>query len=339
MHHAASTMTDRLKELDVQERVFTPDTDVDAGPSEETNDDLANFNKESEAIEKVFTWANKNVQVIESSLTDPAALSGASVQLDAVDAKLDNVRKRLQRMSAENKEMGKDASSSPNMMRIRVARCTKLANDFMETVTGVQKARETHRSMSTQAVKNDILKTNPNLSESEVQRAIDNEQLDSVLQTSNPQLASQLNEIRGRNRDIQKLTKSITQLQQMFTDMSILVQGQQGIINKIEHNVADVKTETKQATKELEVALGYQRSARKKKICIAVIIIVILALIIGGILIYGAANGWFSGGDSSSDDANTNPSPSISPASNQQARLLVDPVEVQQINLPPADSN
>lgn len=353
-------MTDRLNELNILDKSVT--LDIEAAESDATNHDLTNFNKEAEAIEKVNVWAKKNVQLIESSLSDPDALHNASVQLDTVETKLGNVRKRLQRISAENKEMAKDQHASPASLRIRVARCTKLANDFIDTVTAVQKARETHRSMSTQAVKNDILRTNPDVSEAQVQHAIDTEQLDSVLQTSNPQLASQLDDLRARNRDIQNLTQSIAQLHQMFTDMSILVEGQQDLINDIEHNVTEVKVETKQAAQELEVALKHQRSARKKKICICVTITVILVLVIGGILIYlGINNGWFSGGggesDSTSDGApppsNTppataaNPSPAAStnpppPASNrspsnQQARPLMDPAQAQQLYLPPAD--
>lgn len=330
-------MTDRLGDLhpsDVySESADIPD-DIEDGRGPDADAALSKFNREADAIDKVYVWANKSIQTVSSSLNDPDALPSAGAQLDTIDTKLDAVRKRLKRIAAENKELVSTQHTSPATMRIRVSRYTKLGNDFMAVVSKMQKVRETHKSLAENNIKQDILRANPYASEAQVQRALDDPdptQLDSVMQTGNPQRVHQLEDLRSRNRDIQNLSKNIVELHQMFTDMSILVEGQQELINNIEYNVKEVKADTRKAAEELEVALQHQRSARKKKICICMIVVIGIIIIAAIIIIpMGISRGWFSssrsiGNQPSSAAIST---PSSSPITRQ---VLFHPVKAEEL--------
>lgn len=314
-------MTDRLAELQQGHSLSSgsPEVvdDIEAGLRSEQDAVLAKFNREADAIDKVYVWADKSIRTVQESLSNPDALPKVRDQLDVIEQKLDAVRVRLKRIASENKDLAAAKSSVPSSLRIRVARYTKLGKDFMATTSKLENAREAHKKVIARGVKTDVLRANPAASEAQVDRAIETGgDLESVLTADHTVLAHQIDDLRARNMDIQNLSKNIVELHQMFTDMSILVDGQQELINDIEYNVKEVKTDTKKAGEELLVARRHQKSARKKKICIVVLLIVIVVVIVLAVIIPMAVrNNWFSGG-SSSDSSSATPSP----ASGAQSR-------------------
>eukprot|EP00177_Eucheuma_denticulatum_P002104 GFKZ01003756.1.p1 GENE.GFKZ01003756.1~~GFKZ01003756.1.p1 ORF type:complete len:349 (+),score=73.66 GFKZ01003756.1:327-1373(+) len=306
-------MTDRLAELR-QPHVSGGSSqvdDIEAGYHQNSlrqqqDAVLVKFNKEADAIDKVYAWANTTLGDIRPKLQDPSSLAVAEQQLDQVEKKLDAVRKRLKRMASDNKDLAAAGTLVPASLKIRVSRYTKLGKDFMAVTEEVQMVREEHKKVVTRAVKNDILHANPAVSEATVDRALETgEGLDAVLQPNTVALGYQLEDLRSRNDAIQKLSKNIVDLHQMFTDMSILVEGQQELINDIEYNVKEVKADTKKAAEELVIARKHQKSARKKKMCICVLVIIIIVGIAAAVIIpLGINNGWFGGGGSNNNNNN-----------------------------------
>lgn len=320
-------MTDRLGELQTAQQVSSIiSDDIESGRDPDADAELSKFTREADAIDKVYVWANKSIKTIDASLSDPDMFSSVSDQLTTVDKKLDAVRKRLKRIAAENKQLAASPNATPATIRIRVSRYTKLGNDFMGIVSNMQNLRESHKSLAARAVKQDVLRANPNVDEAQVDRALDqpdSAQLDSLIQSDNPQLRHQLEDLRSRNRDIQNLTKNIVELHQMFTDMSILVEGQQELINDIEYNVKEVKGDTKKAADELVEALHHQRSARKKKMCICMLVTFIIVGILAAIIIpIAVKNNWFgSGGNSNNANNNSNSGSTVTPATASTAAV------------------
>lgn len=319
-------MTDRLAELHQGRSLPTQGSadvdDIETGLIADQDAVLAKFNREAEAIDKVYAWADKSIRAVNDSLSDPESLPTIGEKLDVIEKKLDAVRKRLKRIAGENKEFAAQKSGVPSSLRIRVSRYTKLGKDFMAVTSQLESSREAHKKVATKRMKHDILRANPNASEAHVDRALENGTgIDTFLQTDNSNLRYQVEDLQSRNRDIQKLSKNIVDLHQMFTDMSILVEGQQELINDIEYNVKEVKADTKKAAEELVVARKHQKSARKKKACICILVIVIIIGIAAAILIpIALKNGWFSGGSSNSEPT-PNPSPSRSAGSTRNHKF------------------
>lgn len=323
-------MTDRLAELH-QGRVIAPFApampvldDIEAGRNAAQDAILVKFNQEADRIDQVYVWANNSIRDVVQSLKVTEPPHSTEKVFTDIEKKLDAVRKRLKRIAGENKELA-TAKTGPASLRIRVARYTKLGKDFMAVTAKLENAREAQKKDAAQWVKREILLANPDASETQIDRVIESGADVEVVLTNNTALAYQVDELRSRNKDIQGLSRNIVDLHQMFTDMSILVDGQQELINNIEYNVEEVKSDTKKAGEELVEARKHQKSARKKKMCIIILAIcIVVAIALAIIIPIGSKNGWFSGGDDSNDSngngsSNAAPSPSPAPASSRRS--------------------
>ena len=277
-------MTDRLADLTGGRRYSNDSVpDLEAGIDDESNRLLDKFNKEVAAIDKVITWANR---MIASEARDEAE---RTKQLDAVDEKMKAVRRRLKSMAEANKVFARENSSRPSTVRTRVVRYTKCSKDFIAMTERLSNAWDEHRQVLAAGVKRDVMRANPYASEPEIDNAINSggqAQLDAVLSDSSSATARhQLEDIRERNKDIQKLVKSVAELNQIFQDMSILVETQQDLINNIEYTVEEVKSDVKTANEELVQARAHQKSKRKKKMCIILLVVIIIIAILLAVLI------------------------------------------------------
>jgi len=82
--------------------------------------------------------------------------------------------------------------------------------------------------------------------------------------------------VRRRNEEIKEIEKQVIEVNEMFVDVSNLVQEQGHMIDNIESNVEKTSHDTKAATVELKKASEYQKSYRSK-LCVLVLIILIIA--------------------------------------------------------------
>lgn len=285
-------MTDRLAELQQGQYVAATAynvNEIDADPDHESDKILSSFEREANSIDKVYKWARKILTNASTSLDNDKSTAGmknVGEQLDAVETKLGAVRKHLKRIAEENKSLAQSETSATSSLKIRLTRYTKLGKDFMTITSEMETLRKRHKSELATNVKRQILETNPNASEHQVDHALDTgAPLDTVVQIDNPEMRYQIEDLRTRNQDIQKLSKSIVELHQMFTDMSLLVEGQQELINDVEYNVKQVKQSAKQGADELVIAHQHQKSARKKKLCIIILVILIILFVIAAIVI------------------------------------------------------
>lgn len=279
-------MTDRLAELQQGQHVASTAynvNEIEADPDHESDKILSSFEREANSIEKVYTWARKILTNASTSLdndTSTAAMKNVGEKLDAVETKLGAVRKHLKRIAEENKSLAQSNTSATSSLRIRLTRYTKLGKDFMAITSEMETLRKRHKGELAADVKRQILEANPSASESHVDHAIDTgAPLDTVVQIENSEMRYQIEDLRTRNQDIQKLSKSIVELHQMFTDMSLLVEGQQELINNVEYNVKEVKESAKKGADELVIAHQHQKSARKKKMCIIILVILLILAI------------------------------------------------------------
>ncbi|KAL3867879.1 hypothetical protein ACJMK2_040725 [Sinanodonta woodiana] len=88
-----------------------------------------------------------------------------------------------------------------------------------------------------------------------------------------------LEAIREREDAIRKLEKDITDVNQIFKDLGMLVHEQGEMLDSIEANVETAEVQVQEGTQQLAKARDYQSKARRKKCCIIIVIVVILAII------------------------------------------------------------
>lgn len=284
-------MTDRLGELRQGRTATYSDAgdagrDLESGLGERETRALAHFQEECGRISAVIQWANERL--------------GTGADLGEMERKVEAVRARLKRIAEENKRFRKEHPEHPAVVRTRIVQHTQLARAFMDLVGKLEQAKETHRATVRRELRNDVRRIAPHLGDAEAEQAIDQGRVEQVLvQRERGVTRHQLDSIRARNAQFTQLEKSVTALHQMFTDMSIIVDGQQDLLNDAEYNVEQALPRIRNAAGELEIARTHQKRRRKKVICLIVLLIILVLVIVGIILIilsrttnlFGGGNG------------------------------------------------
>ncbi|KAM6964797.1 syntaxin-7-like [Aplochiton taeniatus] len=95
--------------------------------------------------------------------------------------------------------------------------------------------------------------------------------------------------IQERETSIRQLESDITDINDIFKDLAVMVHEQGDVIDSIEANVENADISVQSGTQQLAQAAAYQRSSRKK-ICILLVVLVVVA-VIAGLIIWGATKG------------------------------------------------
>ncbi|KAG9282302.1 syntaxin-7 [Astyanax mexicanus] len=92
--------------------------------------------------------------------------------------------------------------------------------------------------------------------------------------------------IHERERAIKNLESDITDINEIFKDLAVMVHEQGDMIDSIEANVESAEVNVQSATQQLSRASEYQQKSRKK-ICILIVVLVVVAVIVG-LIIWGS---------------------------------------------------
>lgn len=266
------SMTDRLAELrPAQWR--SPPSDIESGLDDCSSDLLRPFNREAAAIEKALTWADKQVT---AAGTAPPGDTGSNERLDGAEAKFQAIRKRLQRITAENTAFAKENAAHAATVRTRLVRYSKLGQDFGALAGRLAAARAVQRKAAEVALENAVRKAG---------QAVETDIAGPTQVAVDGDRRAMLENVRARNAEISRLGRSVEELNQTFQDMHILVQKQQGLVNNEEHILVEVALDAEEATDELTKAHIYRRRKRKRRIWCLVLLAIMIALVILGIVL------------------------------------------------------
>ena len=86
--------------------------------------------------------------------------------------------------------------------------------------------------------------------------------------------------VETRSVEISKIAKSITELNLVFKDLANLVVEQGTILDRIDYNIENVQTATREANKELLKAEETQKSSRIQKCILALVAFIVLNILI-----------------------------------------------------------
>jgi len=86
--------------------------------------------------------------------------------------------------------------------------------------------------------------------------------------------------IADREQGIKEIEKTVVEVNEIFRDLSHLVQEQGVMIDNIESNIETSVVKTSEGVEDLRKANEYQKSSRNKMCCLALIILIIAAVIV-----------------------------------------------------------
>ncbi|KAJ3105465.1 Syntaxin-1A [Phlyctochytrium planicorne] len=194
------------------------------------------------------------------------------------------VRNKLKAMEAANKKLLKTPGSSADA-RIRITQHGVVTKKFLDVMMEYKDVQKKYQEKYKQQMQRQFLIVNPAASPEEIDKMLTSGGesgpvfAQSIVQNGQKAEAKRaLQDIKDRHADVQRIEKSIIEMQQLFIDMSVLVSAQAELLNHIEINVNDAVEQTDQGVEHLKGATKLQKKTRKK-MCI------IIGLLVGVMLI------------------------------------------------------
>src|SRR5579862_5416833 len=87
---------------------------------------------------------------------------------------------------------------------------------------------------------------------------------------------SALREVQSRHQDIQKIERTITELADLFREMSVMIEVQEPIINQVEEQAMQTTQHVNKGNEETQGAIVLARKTRRKKWwCLGIIVLII----------------------------------------------------------------
>jgi syntaxin 16 len=115
--------------------------------------------------------------------------------------------------------------------------------------------------------------TDPTLLETETDRT---SAQTTILQTKQKQRSGlQDSTIQQREREIEQIAQGIIDLANIFQELQSMVIDQGTMLDRVDYNVENTRTELKEAHKELVVATGYQKKSTKRKVILLLVLLVV----------------------------------------------------------------
>lgn len=285
-----------------------PTTSSSGGRDAAGDDDGADTDTAGNLMRVFFS----DVQVIKSNLT---AIRSALRELEREheaskqSTRGEEMRERQERMNAtiervskiaretklrlENLDQDNERAASSGKVdvgssehRTRSALTSSMKTKLKEQMGEFQNLRERLREEYKEIVERRYFAvTGTEADEREVERLIETGESETIFQTAllekgRGQILDTVNEIQDRHYAIRELERKLLELNQVFLDMSVLVEAQGEMIDNVESHVAKSVTYVQQGHVELKRAREYQKNTRKWTCLIMVILMIILCSVL-----------------------------------------------------------
>jgi syntaxin 1B/2/3 len=224
-----------------------------------------------------------------------ATAEEASERQERMNATIERVNKvareaklRLENLDEDNARAVKSGKIAPSSSeeRTRAALASSLKTKLKEQLGEFQNVREQLRVEYKEIVERRYYAVTGSVApEEEIDRLIETGESETMFQTAllergRGQILDTVNEIQDRHYAIRELERKLLELNQIFLDMSVLVEAQGEMINSIESHVAKSVVYVQQGHVELKKAREYQKSTRKWACCVMIILLIVLISIL-----------------------------------------------------------
>jgi len=196
------------------------------------------------------------------------------------------VKNRLKKMKEDLNNIDEKHSTEK---RLRENMHGTLSRKFIDQMKEFQEIQARYKAKFKERVERQVKIVAPEATQEEIERIVDSGASDvfaqNVLQKKASDAEEALDYVKQRNEEIKNLEKSIMELHTLFVDMQLLVESQGELLDQIEYSVDRSEQYVEEAKVELDTAVDYQNSARKKILFLIILCICCLAIIIIPIII------------------------------------------------------
>lgn len=192
----------------------------------------------------------------------------------AIKAKLDKISDANKRYKKENPNSA-TLQMRVNLYQTHVRRLHQVMNGYNQASHDFKKALKDRTRRQLAIVDQSIT---PEQMESILESGHADQVLSEVLISE--ELDNVVRDIEERHQGILRLEQQVNEVYQLFQDLATLVDMQQETLDVIENRVSMAKNFAGSALGELEKGEEYQKSARRRQVCIMMIFLFVLAGII-----------------------------------------------------------
>ncbi|EJU05392.1 t-SNARE [Dacryopinax primogenitus] len=265
------------------------------GNGGQNGDDMSGFYNEIGAVrDAIRSQLVPSVQRISDlhsrslNSTDEAAVQRDNANLSAlIDETSKQTKELQQRIKALERQGGPEGSAL-----IKRQQAAALKSEFREAMENYQRVEQQYRQRYRERMERQFRIVKPDATPEEVTAVLEDGQGGQGGQifaqalrntTRYGESRAAYREVQERHAEVQRIEQTLTELAQLFNDLSILVEEQDEGINVINANAADANRDTEKAVDQVNKAVVSARRARRMRwICfiIIVIILIIIAIIL-----------------------------------------------------------
>uniref|UniRef100_A0A1D1XGN1 Putative syntaxin-131 n=1 Tax=Anthurium amnicola TaxID=1678845 RepID=A0A1D1XGN1_9ARAE len=258
---------------------------------------LESFFKQVQDIEKQVDKLSKLLKKLQDANEESKAVTKASSMKaikQRMEKDIDEVGKIARISKSKLEELDKDnlanrqkpgCGKGSGVDRSRTATTVALKKKLKEKMSEFQTLRETIQKEYREVVERRVFTVTGNHADEEtIDQLIetgDSEQIfqKAIQEQGRGQVMDTLAEIQERHDTVREIERKLLELQQIFLDMSVLVEAQGDMLDNIETQVSSAVDHVQSGTTALQKAKKLQKNSRKC-MCIAIIILLIIVAII-----------------------------------------------------------
>jgi t-SNARE complex subunit (syntaxin) len=275
------------------------DSDVERGEpaaDEESTAELNEFFSKVEEIKEVMAQITENISTMKglysklltaTSTEDAQELRKEVGDVRAATDKIaQQMRKKMRDMRKENDEFEKSHNNDPSLVKIRSNMHGTLVRKFLDLMQEYQAMLTKYDKKFRDKAYKEVQIVAPDASPEDIDEVLESGGEEAIFQKhimedrKHAKAKQTLDYLKEKHNDLLALEKSITELNQLFMDMAILVETQGDLIDQIEFSVMNSKAFTEKAVETLQQTEKIVINTRKKKVCIVITVILIIALVV-----------------------------------------------------------
>lgn len=238
-----------------------------------------------ENVNKISDLHSRSLNNMDEASAQYAEQQLASIQQET-SSLTNGVKNRIKLLESQTKRI--PAGGDKNVRNTQIG---AVKNRFKETIQRYQQVEQSYRQKYRARAERQFRIVKPDATQQEIKAALNDDQngqiFSQALLNSNRhgEAKGALREVQERHEDIKRIERTITELAQLFNEMSILVDEQDDALNVIQEQGAQVETDMNQGLQHTNKAVDSARKARKKRwYCfwlIVILIIVAVAVVVG----------------------------------------------------------
>jgi len=275
------------------------DSDIESGgepaADEESTAELNDFFSQVEEIKEAMAQITENIATMKglysklltaTSTEDAQELRQEVGEVrSATDKIAQQMRIKMKKMRKENDDFEKSHDNDPSLVKIRSNMHGTLVRKFLDLMQEYQAMLTKYDKKFRDKAYKEVQIVAPDASPEDIDEVLESGE-EAIFQKhimedrKHAKAKQTLDYLKEKHNDLLALEKSITELNQLFMDMAILVETQGDLIDQIEFSVMNSKAFTEKAVVTLQETAKIVTNTRKKKVCIVITVILIILVIV-----------------------------------------------------------